>query len=318
MNLKNVWRLIRGNNLIFIALTMYLFKYVVISERLLINGVFYSENADQTAGLLFLFIVLGTVFIAAAGYVINDVNDVATDKINKPEKVIVGSIITKKSATQVYHFLNITGLVISGIAFFLLGKITLITIPLLASMMLYLYAVKHKCNGLLGNLFIAFSTALVIVLVWLFEYYRLIIGGAHYQLNDSGFQTILAGYILFSFVLTLLREWAKDRQDLAGDLKSGCRHFMAKRSEKTSSIILFSGTLLFVIFVLTWQYFLFKNLDGHALFISGFFSLVIVAFIYALPLALKAKTKADFGRLSSLYKLLMFAGIIAMALIIIN
>ncbi|MBN2747709.1 MAG: UbiA family prenyltransferase [Bacteroidales bacterium] len=318
MNLKHIWRLIRGNNLIFIALTMYLFKYVVIRDQLLINGVFYSENAEHTAEILFLLIVLGAVFIAAGGYVINDINDIATDKINKPEKVLVEKVIPKKSAMQLYHFLNIMGLLISGIAFFILGKITLITIPLLASMMLYLYAVKHKCNGLLGNLFIAFSTSLLVVLVWLFEYYRLIIGGADYQLNDIGFQTILIGYILFSFMLTLLREWAKDRQDLAGDLKSGCRHFMAKRTEKASSLILLVGSTLFILFLAVWQYFLFQNLDGHIVFASNFVSINVVALIYVIPLAYKAKTKEDFGRLSSLFKLLMFAGILSMSLLLIN
>lgn len=318
MNPLHVWKLIRGGNLIFIALTQYLFRYFVIDENLLINGVFYSDNASQTADFLFLLIVLSTVFIAAAGYIINNIHDVKSDKINKPSQMIVGVFITEKSATQVYHVLNIIGVLLSFIAFNFLGKPSLTAATLLVSMMLYLYAVKHKCNGLLGNVFIAFSTSMVVILVWLFEYYRLVIGGANYLLDDAGFQTILVGYIGFSFIFTLLREWAKDMEDLEGDRQVGCRHFMAKRSPKQANLVLVIGSIFAGSFVMVFQYFLFQYFPNHNLFNAVFITVPLILLINIVPIALKAKEKMDYSKLSSTYKLLMAAGIFYMLLIIFN
>lgn len=316
MNLAHVWKLIRGGNLIFIALTQYLFRNIVIKERLLANGIFYSENAEKTADFLFILIVMSTVFIAAAGYIINNIYDIKADKINKPSNVIVGEYISEKSAKQVYHALNIIGLLLSFLAFFILGKLSLITAPLLVSMMLYLYAIKHKCNGLLGNLFIAFSTSMVIILVWLFEYYRLVIGGANYLLNDPEFQTVLIGYISFAFMLTLLREWSKDMEDLPGDKAVGCRHFMSKRPQKIANRILAIGIIITVMIISIFQYYLFENFGGHNLFNSIFVTISVIALVNALPLAFKAKEKEDYTKLSSAFKIMMAAGILYMTLIL--
>lgn len=316
MNPLHVWKLIRGGNLIFIILTQYLFRNIIIKERLIANGVFYSENATESANILFILIVLSTVFIAAAGYIINDTHDIKTDKINKPNRVIIGDLITIKSANQIYHSLNIIGLLLLLAAFIVLGKPSLITAPLLVSMMLYLYAVKYKCNGLLGNIFVAFSTSMVIILVWLFEYYRLVIGGAHYLLNDPGFQTLLIGYSAFAFVFTLLREWSKDMEDREGDLKSGCRHFIGKRSQKTANRIIAVGTIFSAILISIFQYYLLEFFPNHNLFNAIFVTITIVSLVNVVPLALKAKEKKDYTKLSSTYKLLMGAGILYMLLIL--
>lgn len=315
MNIRDLWRLIRGGNLIFIALTQILFRYKVVDQMLLSNGVFYSENAAETADILFLLIVTSTMLIAAAGYVINDVYDVKADKINKPDKVLVGNVITERSARIVYHSLNILGLVLALIAFWTLGKPALITAPLLVSMMLYLYAIKHKCNGLLGNIFVAFSTGMVVILIWLFEYYRLIIGGASYLLNDDSFLTLLIGYSLFAFLLTLMREWAKDREDLDGDKSVGCNTFMGKRSIKSSRWILGTGTVILAALISTFQIYLTWYFPGHNLFNAIFVTLSLVLLISVLPLAIKSKEKNHYARLSSSYKLIMGAGILYMLLI---
>jgi 4-hydroxybenzoate polyprenyltransferase len=315
MNIRDLWQLIRGGNLLFIALTQILFRYKVIDEFLLQHGVFYSQNAAYTADIMFLMIVMSTVFIAAAGYIINDVYDVQSDQINKPDKVLIGKVISKKSALTVYHSLNIIGLLLSLVAFYVLGKPSLITAPLLVSMMLYLYAIKHKCNGLLGNIFVAFSTALVVLLIWLFEYYRLIIGGANYLLDDPGFRTILIGYSIFAFGFTLLREWAKDLEDAEGDRSAGCRHFMSKRSTKGSRNWMLGGTLVMVVFLSIFQYFLMQNFPAHNLFNAIFITLSLLLLIYVIPLIIRAKEKSNYGKLSATYKLVMAAGILYMLLI---
>ena len=79
MNLLN---LIRYKNLFKIAFIQCIIKYVFFDLP-------QFKNANLTTALdatSFTCLVLATVCIAAAGYVINDIYDVEADAINKPKK----------------------------------------------------------------------------------------------------------------------------------------------------------------------------------------------------------------------------------------
>jgi 4-hydroxybenzoate polyprenyltransferase len=60
----------------------------------------------------YLLLVLSTVLIAAAGYVINNIFDQDTDLENKPNRVVIGKSITESAAYNIYAVLNISGVVI--------------------------------------------------------------------------------------------------------------------------------------------------------------------------------------------------------------
>jgi len=61
------------------------------------------------SSLGFTFLVIATVFIAAGGYIINDIIDITADKINKPKKRIVGVSIDQKRAKFLYYILTFVG-----------------------------------------------------------------------------------------------------------------------------------------------------------------------------------------------------------------
>ena len=50
----------------------------------------------------FALLVLSTIFIAAGGYIINDIMDQETDSINRPNQVIVGRSISESMAYNLY------------------------------------------------------------------------------------------------------------------------------------------------------------------------------------------------------------------------
>ena len=82
VKLLDFFRLIRWKNLVIVALTQYLIRYT-----LLIPFVeFLSLNDMQ-----FLLLVISTVLVAAAGYIINDYFDIQVDQLNE-RKVIVGEL----------------------------------------------------------------------------------------------------------------------------------------------------------------------------------------------------------------------------------
>jgi 4-hydroxybenzoate polyprenyltransferase len=60
----------------------------------------------QMSEFHFGLLVISTVFIAAGGYLINDYFDLKIDKINKPEKIIIGRFIKRRVAIVVHWFLH--------------------------------------------------------------------------------------------------------------------------------------------------------------------------------------------------------------------
>jgi 4-hydroxybenzoate polyprenyltransferase len=92
------FRLVRSVNLLFIALTQFLFQYCIIVPQLSKQGV-----APQLNHVHFLLLVVASVCIAAAGYIINDYFDLNIDRINKPGKMIVEKIIKRRWAI-VWHW----------------------------------------------------------------------------------------------------------------------------------------------------------------------------------------------------------------------
>jgi 4-hydroxybenzoate polyprenyltransferase len=62
-----------------------------------------TSNKPSLNPLHFSLLVLSSVLIAAAGYVINDYFDLNIDRINKPHKLIVQKIISRRYAIA-WHF----------------------------------------------------------------------------------------------------------------------------------------------------------------------------------------------------------------------
>ena len=98
--LSAFFNLIRWKNILMIALVQLLVKYSLLEP-------FGVSTSLDFKGILTL--VFATVCIAAAGNIINDIQDIETDSINKPERVIIGKTISEKSAYNLFVILNILG-----------------------------------------------------------------------------------------------------------------------------------------------------------------------------------------------------------------
>jgi 4-hydroxybenzoate polyprenyltransferase len=93
MNLVHAFlRLIRWPNLVFIILTQLLFYCCVYIPL-------YGVNDYRKL----VWIIIGSVFIAAAGYIINDYFDLNIDQINKPGKNVFVKSIHRRWAI-IWHF----------------------------------------------------------------------------------------------------------------------------------------------------------------------------------------------------------------------
>jgi len=103
--------LIRWKNLVMIALVQILIKYALLLPFYESHGVIITLSPWA-----FFLLVVATLCIAAGGYVINDIYDIETDKVNKPERVIVNKFISEKVALRLFIILNVIGV---GLGYYL-------------------------------------------------------------------------------------------------------------------------------------------------------------------------------------------------------
>src|SRR6187402_2839103 len=82
-------KLIRSLNLIILAFTQYMCRYFIIGNG---TASFYEIATDWK----FFLLVVSTVLVAAAGYIINDYYDVKIDLINKPKRVVLGKVLHRR------------------------------------------------------------------------------------------------------------------------------------------------------------------------------------------------------------------------------
>ena len=162
--LRSIFQLIRFPNLVIIVATQYAMRYLLM-EPLLPSDSFSLQFGD----LQFFLLVLATVFIAAAGYIINDYFDTQADLINKPSRVVVGIKISRREAMTMHALLNIIGVGIGVYLAFYVGIPSLSFVFLMATGLLWFYSTNYKRQFLVGNLSVAFLTGLVPLMVVLFE-----------------------------------------------------------------------------------------------------------------------------------------------------
>ena len=103
-------RLVRSINLFFIVVTQVLFYYCVLP--------FSFRSVDYTPKLflqpqLFWLLCASSLFIAAAGYIINDYFDLNIDQVNKPDKLVVDTIIKRRWAILWHWGMSFIGVIIS-------------------------------------------------------------------------------------------------------------------------------------------------------------------------------------------------------------
>ncbi len=305
---KSFFKLIRWPNLIIILMSMVFLLWFIIRP-----GLGMVEHTGLSL-LEFILLALSILFTAISGYIINDIKDIPADRINKPGKNSIGTVFTKKQAYGMYLFFVLAGVVCGTVISIMLHKFNFSLIFVLTAGLLWFYATAYQCQPLTGNLVIAFLSALSFGLVFLYELFALQLGNAHLKINPNALHlvyTIVLIYMIFAFLVSLLREIIKDIEDAEGDQRTGCHTFAVvygnQKSKIVASIVSFVGLLA----AFWFQWFFFQK--GFFLLVI-YFSLIDILFALIIIKILKAKEKSHFSGLSVFIKLLMLAGILSMVL----
>ena len=261
-----------------------------------------SYNFLALSHFQFFLLVLSTILIAAAGYVINDIIDQETDEIAK--KRIIGVSISEKTAYNLYVGLNIFGV---GLGFYLcnvIEKPSFASVFIVIAALLYVYATTLKQIAFLGNVVVAAILSFSIIILGIFDLVPMIYDGN----KDQMIQTfgILKDYAIFAFIVNLIREIVKDVEDTDADYASGIATLPVLIGKNRTMKIAFAIGIA-AIAILT--YYMSKNLAQYDIAVYYLILFVAAPLLFFVIKSWSAKTQKDYKNLSLLLKLVLLFGI---------
>ena len=171
---------------------------------------------------------LTAVFMTSGANIVNDIFDIAIDRINKPRRPLPSGLVSIRQAWAYFYAayaLALLAALFSGWPMFLIAS--------LIALLLYLYSTSLKRTILWGNLTVSFSTAMA------FIYGAMAVGAWK------------AGIIpaVFSLLFHFGREIVKDMQDVEGDLADGAVTFPGRYGMIKAIILI--NIIFFILIVLT-------------------------------------------------------------------
>jgi 4-hydroxybenzoate polyprenyltransferase len=300
------FRLLRLPNLIFLAAIQFLMYFSVIQPIMQIHGL----DIVQQKSIFFWLFVGASMLICAGGYVLNDYFDVKIDSINKPDKLLITNVIDKKTAMLIYQILSGAGLVVGVALAFLLKSFTLGFIFIVTVGLLWFYSASYKRQFIIGNLIIAFLSAVSVLAVGILQIAILKknYGNLIFETDiPSMIYAYISGFVGFAFLTTWLREIIKDIEDEVGDRELECRTMPIKWGVTRTKIFIYALIVLIItaLFVsvrlisfsgtLTFRYILFGTIIPL---------LVLAYFIFS------AKTSGNFHQASIFAKIIMLTGVL--------
>jgi 4-hydroxybenzoate polyprenyltransferase len=274
LSIRSLVRISRPINLLLIAFAQGMTAYFLI-------------GTDRT-GLPVLqdyrlyLLVLATVLI-------NDYYDVKIDLINRPKQVVVGKGIKRRVILVLHSVFNFAAI---GLGWLVAPRIA--TFIFFAGLLLWLYCNWLKRKPLIGNIAVAFLTALSIYLV-----------GHYYQKNELFVFT----FALFAFFLNLIRELLKDIEDRKGDHLHGSKTLPIVLGFRKTKQVIYVIAITFVGAILTVT---FQINDPNLYIYFGGLGIIFCWFMWKIYLA---DRKEQFAQLSAIAKVIMFIGTLSMAFV---
>ncbi|HET6227041.1 MAG TPA: geranylgeranylglycerol-phosphate geranylgeranyltransferase [Bacteroidia bacterium] len=297
-------KLIRTQNLLIIAFTQYMIRWCLLYPLLSVH-----DFELQLSNFQFFLLVLSTVMIAAAGYIINDYFDVVIDKVNKPERLVIDKGVKRRVAMGAHVVINILAVLIAFYVSYQAGSMKLVIFHILCAAGLWFYSTNFKRQFLIGNILISLFTSLVPFIVGIYElmpvqkiYAEMI---DETSLNEEW--RFVIGISFFAFITTLIREIIKDMEDVEGDERYGCKTMpivIGMRATRNITIVLALITMTFLVYFQTIKWST-GNLVGSLYIGIG----LQVPFIYLIYRIITAKEKKDYGVAGNVAKLIMLLGV---------
>jgi len=295
-----ILKLIRWPNLLMIGFIQYLIRFS-LTEAI---GLPYALDH-----FYFALGVLCSILLAAGGYIINDLYDLETDSMNKPERINIGKTVSEDLAWYLFMGSVVLAAILAYILAHEVELDNLWFIAPLASLLLYFYALDLKKRPLIGNVVVSLLTALPVLLVAVFD---LLPAGSTENADQvrQGFYVISA-YAAFAFWLNLIREMIKDMEDRKGDNLVGYQTLAVLLPEKWMKSIV-SILILACLVPVAWYALDLWQMGTQ--YSSALYLLiaVILPLVYLMIMVQRSAESGDYKKASTWSKLIMLFGILSM------
>lgn len=296
-----VLRLLRFPNLVVVGLTQWLVYYRVLKPAFLAEDI-----ASVLTPWKFVEIMIVTLAITASGYLVNDLQDEEIDEINRPGTNPVATI-GRDGVMWAYGVMLLGGFLVSQLLAYRLGERHLLWIFPLAIGVLSVYSSNMKKLPLLGNLLVAAFCAGVPGVLILAE--RAAVSkllAANPALGLSTLRVCLI-FMVFAFVVTMLRELVKDLEDLKGDRVAGRRTvpvILGVERSRWLGVVIGLLSILAIVspYLLGWPAFFKPAMIG----LSGALVLTLLYIIFRL---MRAREPREYHRLSTILKFFLLGGL---------
>ncbi|MEP3209146.1 MAG: geranylgeranylglycerol-phosphate geranylgeranyltransferase [Maribacter sp.] len=284
LKLLSLFSVVRGYNILIIALAQYLASIYILSPNLPLRRVIFDVNL--------LFIVIASALTIASGYIINNFYDAEKDLINKPKKSMLDRLVSQRFKLTTYFILNF-------LAVFAASYVSFRAVFFFSAYIFGIWFYSHKLKKVpfVGN-FVS-ATLAIAPFFAVFVYYK-------------NFETVIFVHAIFLFLLILVREMIKDLENMKGDLA---------QNYKTIPIIYGAGVskvciAALISFTLVPSLLLITKFDVGLM--NYYFMGCIALLILFLVLLLKSKIKKHYVWLHNILKFIIVAGVFSILLIDID
>lgn len=277
----SLFSVVRGYNILLLVLAQYLAAIFIFAPEKAVRDVIFD--------LALYFIVLATISVVAAGYIINNFYDSETDRINRPLKSKIDAYVNQRTKLRMYFLLNFVGVLFGFLVSWRAGLFFSVYIFLI-----WLYSHKFKKYPLLG----LFSAAILSILPFfaVFVYFK-------------NFSEVIFMHASFLFFILLIRQLVKDLENLRGDFTQDYQTIAVKYGER------FTKMLISLLIVMTFNpiYFLLKyeGIGGmrYFFYFSMGFLVLFGVFVWL------AQNRQHYKILHIFLKILIVLGVLSLSLI---
>jgi|WetSurMetagenome_2_1015567.scaffolds.fasta_scaffold54763_2 4-hydroxybenzoate polyprenyltransferase len=300
-NSTPILKLVRWPNLIIVAITQILVRQCLLVPLLKRA---YMEPQLPVGG--FILLVAATVLITAGGYTINDYFDRKIDRVNRPDNLIVGTLIYPRYAMAYHLIFTISGVILGTWAAILANQLYLALVFIMVSGLLWFYSTIYKREFLLGNIIVALLTGFVPFLVLLFELPLLARAyGVDVHLIIHLLMIWVPGFSLFAFLLNLAREVIKDSEDFEGDRAYGKKTIPVIWGMGAARwIVVTINACIIALLMAAWFWFVRDTITLLYFSVTLIIPLLIVS-----AMLVRGRSKMMFHRVSTWMKVLMIFGL---------
>ncbi len=281
VKLLSLLSVVRGYNILALIITQYLVAIFIFSEKKSLKNILLDWHL--------LYLILATVCVIAAGYIINNFYDIKADIINKPIKATLDDKITQETKLSLYFLLNFTG--------FAFGWLVSRKAALFFSCYVFgiwLYSHKLKKFPLIGLISITILTTLPFFVIFI-----------HFK----NFSKIIFIHAFFFLLVIMIRELIKDLENIKGSIANNYNTFPVVYGEnKTKQFILLLLVLTLIPVIILFNYSAIEYMKYY-FYLAGIILTGIAIYIW------NSTTKKQYQLIHNILKILLLTGVFSLLLI---